>query len=89
MTYAGFRNILGSNRSQDQKKGGNKMSSLKETMQTFAVNQALKYIEGDPGENLPKLMDMVDKFSPDDWYVEQRKAIRTAITKKTTGTSWC
>ena len=58
------------------------MSSLKETMQTFAVNQALKYIEGDPGENLPKLMDMVDKFSPDDWYVEQRKAIRTAITEK-------
>ena len=58
------------------------MSSLKETMQTFAVNQALKYIEGNPDENLPKLMDMVDKFSPDDWYVEQRKAIRTAITEK-------
>ena len=40
------------------------MSSLKETMQTFAVNQALKYIEGNPDENLPWLMDMVDKFSP-------------------------
>ena len=40
------------------------MSSLKETMQTFAVNQTLKYIEGNPDENLPKLMDMVDKFSP-------------------------
>ena len=58
------------------------MSSQKETMQTLAVNQALKYIEGNPDENQPKLMEMVDKFSPDDWYVEQRKAIRTAITEK-------
>ena len=77
MQYIGGKSVY-----DRPKKGGNKMSSLKETMQTFAVNQALKYIEGDPGENLPKLMDMVDKFSPDDWYVEQRKAIRTAITEK-------
>jgi len=58
------------------------MSSLKETMQTFAVNQALKYIEGDPNENLPKLMDLVDKFSPDGWYESQRTAIRHAIEDK-------
>ena len=50
------------------------MSSLKETMQTFAVNQALKYIEGDPNENLPKLMELMDKFSPDGWYEAQRSA---------------
>ena len=58
------------------------MSSMKETMQTFAVNQALKYIEGDPNENLPKLMDLVDKFSPEGWYESQRSAIRSAITEK-------
>ena len=58
------------------------MSSLKETMQTFAVNQALKYIEGDPKENLPKLMELVDKFSPDGWYEAQRSAIRTTIEEK-------
>lgn len=58
------------------------MSSLKETMQTFAVNQALKYIEGDPNENLPKLMDLVDKFSPDGWYESQRTAIRHTIEDK-------
>ena len=58
------------------------MSSIKETMQTFAVNQALKYIEGNPDENLPKLMELVDKFSPEGWYEEQRKAIRNVITEK-------
>ena len=58
------------------------MSSIKETMQNFAVNQALKYIEGNPDENLPKLMELVDKFSPEGWYEEQRNAIRTVITEK-------
>ena len=64
------------------------MSSLKETMQTFAVNQALKYIEGDPNENLPKLMDLVDKFSPDGWYESQRTAITMPLRIRTTGISW-
>ena len=58
------------------------MSSLKETMQSFAINQALKYIEGNPDENLPKLMDMVDKLVPADWYTTQRDAVRTVITEK-------
>ena len=58
------------------------MSSIKDTMQTFAVNQALKYIEDNPDENLPKLMELVDKFSPEGWYEEQRNAIRTVITEK-------
>ncbi len=56
--------------------------SIKETMQTFAINKALGYIEGDPEENLPKLMDMVDKFSPDGWYESQRAAIRQVIQDK-------
>jgi MoaA/NifB/PqqE/SkfB family radical SAM enzyme len=57
-------------------------NSVKETMQAFAINKALSYIEGDPNENLPKLMDMVDKFSPDGWYESQRRAIRKAIEDK-------
>ncbi len=56
--------------------------SIKESMQMFAINQALQYIEGNPEENLPKLMDLVDKFSPEDWYGIQRKAIRGAMEKK-------
>ena len=52
------------------------------SLQTFAINQALNYIEGSPEENLPKLMDLVDKVSPAGWYVSQRKAVRTAIEEK-------
>lgn len=56
--------------------------SVKETLQTFALNKALDYIEGSPEENIPKLMELVDKFSPDGWYESQRSAIRNVIEKK-------
>jgi len=55
---------------------------LTQKVQELAINQALKYLEGNPEENLPKLMDMVDKISPDDWYAPQRKAMRNAIENK-------
>ena len=58
------------------------VSSVKETMQNFALNQALKYIEGNPEENIPKLMSLVDKLTPPDWYRGQRDAIRRAINEK-------
>ena len=29
--------------------------TIRETMQEFTVNQALKYLEGNPEENIPKL----------------------------------
>ena len=57
-------------------------TSLKTTMQNFAVNQALKYIEGSPEENIPKLMALVDKYTPADWYSGQRAAIRKVIEEK-------
>lgn len=56
--------------------------SVKETLQTFALNKALDYIEGSPEENIPKLMELVDKFSPEGWYEGQRSAIRKAIQEK-------
>ena len=56
--------------------------SIKETMQEFTVNQALRYLEGNPEENIPKLMSFVDRFMPEDWYAGQRKAIRKAIEDK-------
>lgn len=52
------------------------------SMQNFAINQALKYIEGNPEENIPKLMSLVDKFTPDNWYAGQRDAIRNVIHEK-------
>ena len=41
--------------------------SVKDTVQQFAVNQALKYIEGNPDENIPKLMALADKLLPEGW----------------------
>ena len=55
---------------------------IKTAMQNFAVSQALKYIEGDPEENIPKLMALVDKYSPEGWYAPQRDAIRKVIQEK-------
>lgn len=57
-------------------------NSIKNSFQNFAVNQALKYIEGNPEENIPKLMALVDKYSPDGWYESQRNAIRKVIAEK-------
>ena len=56
--------------------------SIKETMQNFAINQALNYLEGNPEENIPKLMSLADKLLPDGWYESQRSAIRTVIDEK-------
>ena len=60
----------------------NMNNSIKSSMQNFAVDKALKYIEGNPGENIPKLMKLVDKLTPEYWYKSQRDAIRTAIEEK-------
>ncbi|MCD8363618.1 MAG: radical SAM protein [Lachnospiraceae bacterium] len=57
-------------------------NTLKSNVQVLAVNQALKYIEGNPEENLPKLMQMIDRFFPEDWYKVQRAAVRDAIDTK-------
>lgn len=56
--------------------------TIKNSMQNFAINQALKYIENNPEENIPKLMAMVDKYSPEDWFKRQRNMVRKAIDEK-------
>lgn len=61
--------------------------NVKDNMQNFAINQALKYIEGNPEENIPKLMALVDRLTPEGWYQNQRDAIRKVIEEKTTGIS--
>ena len=57
-------------------------NGVKESFTKFAVNQALKYLEKNPEENLPKLMAMVDKVTPRDWYVSQRNAVRKTLEEK-------
>ncbi len=56
--------------------------TMKESMQTFVLNQALNYLEENPAENASKLMELVDRFSPDGWYERQRSAIRQVLEEK-------
>ena len=57
-------------------------TSIKATVQSMAINKALKYIEGDPEKNLPKLMSFADSILPKDWYAPHRNAIRSVIEEK-------
>ncbi|MBR3751743.1 MAG: radical SAM protein [Ruminiclostridium sp.] len=58
------------------------MSTIKEKMQSLVLTQALDYLEGNPEENIPKLMALMDKLLPQGWYESQRSAVRTAIQEK-------
>ena len=73
--------IMCLNHPESDKERKNHMS-VKDNMQNFAINQALRYIEGNPEENIPKLMSLVDRFSPEGWYQGQRDAIRQVIEEK-------
>lgn len=55
---------------------------FRKSIQSFAVNKALKYTEGNPEENIPKLMGYVDRISPEGWLETQRAAFRKAIDEK-------
>ena len=56
-------------------------TKIKTAAISAAVNTALNYLEKDPVNNAPKLMDMIDKLVPEDWYKGQRDAIREAINE--------
>ena len=54
----------------------------KQAALTATVTKALDYLEKDPEANIPKIMEMVDKVTPDGWYAGQRNAIRHSIEAK-------
>ena len=58
------------------------MDKAKQAALAAAVKTGLGYLEKDPEVNIPKLMELVDKFVPDGWYESQRNAIRNAIQNK-------
>ena len=58
------------------------MDKAKQAALAAAVKTGLGYLEKDPEVNIPKLMELVDKFVPDGWYEAQRNAIRNAIQNK-------
>ena len=58
------------------------IDKAKQAAMEGAVTKALEYLEKDPETNIPKLMDLVDTFTPENWYKSQRDAIRNAIQDK-------
>lgn len=56
--------------------------TIKQKLTNVAINQALKYIEGNPEENIPKLMDLVEKFGAGGTNERQLEAVRSAIDEK-------
>ena len=58
------------------------VDKAKQAAITATVTKALDYLEKDPETNIPKIMEMVDKVTPDGWYAGQRNAIRHSIEAK-------
>ena len=54
-------------------------NSIKDSVQAFAVNQVLKYVDSNPQEAFPKLLDWADKFDKDNLYLTQRQQIRKVM----------
>ena len=51
-----------------------KNKTIKESIETFAVRQVLRYFDEDPEKSFPAIMAWVDKFDTDDSLLGQRKA---------------
>lgn len=54
-------------------------NSIKNSMQNFAVNQALKYIDSNLQEAFPKLLSWADQFDKDNLYLTQREQFRKVL----------
>ena len=64
------------------------IDKAKQAAMEGAVTKALEYLEKDPETNIPKLMELVDKFTPQDWYKGQRDAfVMQSRTQTATGIS--
>ena len=60
----------------------NVVDTVKNAAFASAIQAALKYMDKDPETNIPKVMSIVDKAAPEDWYAGQRNAIRQGIAEK-------
>ena len=49
-------------------------------VKAFGVSKALGYLEKDPDQNLPKLMEWVDRLCPDNLFSNQRRMFREVIS---------
>lgn len=53
--------------------------ALKEKAQIFAIKKAFEYMEKSPGENIPKLVDWVDKFDVKNTLKQQIEAVKQVV----------
>lgn len=53
--------------------------TIGENAKAFAVSKVLALLDGDPDNNIPKLLEWVDKFDKNDEYLTQRDVFRTVI----------
>ena len=60
----------------------NIVSKIKNKTFTTAAGAALHYLEKDPETNIPRVMELMDRFTPEGWYEGQRSAFRAAIDEK-------
>ena len=56
--------------------------SVMASMRNVTIQQALRFIEGNPEENIPRLLEFSDRLLPAGWYGTQREAIREAVNQK-------
>ena len=54
--------------------------SAKSKLQTFAVKQALEYLDKDPEKNLPKLLNWVEKVDVSQGITNQLEAVKPMLT---------
>lgn len=54
--------------------------SMSAKMMGLGMKQAYHYLEKDPQQNLPKLMEMMDKVLPQDLYATQRQVFRDILS---------
>lgn len=58
------------------------LSKAKQAALNSAIESALDYLEKDPEINIPKIMDLVNRLCPNDYYTNQRAAVTKAIQEK-------
>ena len=64
------------------------IDKAKQAAMEGAITKALEYLEKDPETNIPKLMELVDKFTPQDWYkVREMPFVMQSRTQTATGIS--
>jgi len=56
--------------------------TIKQSIQSRTILKAMTYLENNPEENIPKLMNLMDRVSPEGWFTGQRDSFRKAIEEK-------